>query len=505
MERDEPTTKQQKSTENQTQAEVLAGLLNAAGLEPQDFLTALQAVAEAKRASQKPDETLKGKNIYQEKELVYDDENAFIYRRGDTAGKFYYLRIYDKQRKKPFIKSLGTKDRIKAITTARLIYQDIKGKISRGERLRAITTEELISLYTAELKKSITRIPKQGITPETFKLKQYFLNKWLEYIKHIGYLKTPIDQIPIEKTRDYGIWFLNLPKKDGTSRSREQINNSITEIRRAYKVVAVKNKYISNDQIPEIDKLKDQPDEKYKRDILEVEQYNRLWKFMLYKWIPDKEISAQEKQKRIIFYNTLGILYNTGLRPKEMLGLRVSEITKNEADSPELQKTHLKITIRKENSKTGRSRTLVAPIKKRVERIKAAYKELGVPHQPQDFLIFNPHSKERKEYSRQSLYQRLQQVLEQSGLKEELETTGKKVSLYSSRHAFITWRLRYGNVPIHLLAKAAGTSIDKIEKTYGHIEVERQTELLTRGQGYAATAEVFLQSKIEAEETSSNP
>jgi hypothetical protein len=36
-----------------------------------------------------------------------------------------------------------------------------------------------------------------------------------------------------------------------------------------------------------------------------------------------------------------------------------------------------------------------------------------------------------------------------------------------------------------LLAKAAGACIDKIEKTYGHIEVERQTKLLTRGQGYA--------------------
>lgn len=504
MERDGLTTKQQENTEKQAQAEVLAGLLNAAGLEPQDFLTALQAVAEAKRVTQKNEKTNKDKNIYQEKELVYDDENAFIYRRGDTAGKVYYLRIYDKQRKKPFIKSLGTRDRIKAITTARLIYQDIKGKISRGERLRAITTEELISIYTNDLRKKITNIPKEGITPETFRLKQYFLGKWLEFIKDIGHLKTPIDQIPKEKTRDYGTWFLNLPKQDGSSRSREQINNSITEIRRAYKVIAVRDRYISNDQIPEIDKLKEQSDEAYKRDILEVEQYNRLWKFMLYKWIPEKGVSMQEKQKRIIFYNTLGILYNTGLRPKEMLGLRVSEITKNEADNPELQKTHLKIKIRKENSKTGRSRIIVAPIKKRVERIKAAYKELGVPHQSQDFLIFNPHSKERKEYSRQSLYQRLQQVLEQSGLKEELDATGKKVSLYSSRHAFITWRLRYGNVPIHLLAKAAGTSIDKIEKTYGHIEVERQTELLTRGQGYATNAEVFVQSKIEAEETSSN-
>ena len=109
-------------------------------------------------------------------------------------------------------------------------------------------------------------------------------------------------------------------------------------------------------------------------------------------------------------------------------------------------------------------------------------------------------SEERKNTGRHILDHRLQQVLEQSGLKAELEAEGKKISLYSSRHAFITWRLRYGNVPIHLLSKAVGTSIKMIEQTYGHIEVEKQTELLTKGQGYAQKAEIDLKSYVEVEE-----
>jgi hypothetical protein len=55
-----------------------------------------------------------------------------------------------------------------------------------------------------------------------------------------------------------------------------------------------------------------------------------------------------------------------------------------------------------------------------------------------------------------------------------------------------------------LVAKVAGTSIQKIEQTYGHIEVEKQTEMLTRNQGRARTAEVDLESKIEAEEISTD-
>jgi integrase len=215
-------------------------------------------------------------------------------------------------------------------------------------------------------------------------------------------------------------------------------------------------------------------------------------------WARKKDIKPLEKQKRLSFFYTMGLLYNTGLRPKELLGLRINEISTVETEDPEIRETHLKIFIRASNSKTGRSRVVVAPVKNRIHRIKEAYKAIGVEHTAQDFLLFNPGSAKRTAYTRQALYQRLQEVLEKSGLKEELEREGKNVSLYSARHAFITWRLQYGNVPIHLVAKVAGTSIQKIEQTYGHIEVEKQTELLTRNQGYARKGGVDLQEKIDA-------
>ena len=54
-------------------------------------------------------------------------------------------------------------------------------------------------------------------------------------------------------------------------------------------------------------------------------------------------------------------------------------------------------------------------------------------------------------------------------------------------------------VPIHLIAKQCRTSIQKIDETYGHIEVEKQAELLTANQGYMKKAEVDL-STFEFEE-----
>lgn len=499
MDQKQPTTDQQNRTSSTKQLEALSTLLQGAGLEPADLLTAITALAQAKKATAKP--TGQGKSIYQDKELVYEDENAFIYRRGDTTNKIYYLRFYDKKTKKPYIKSLGEKDRVKALTKARLIYQDIRGKVDRGERIKTITTPELVKIHLEQYKKKITNIPRQGLTPESYRLKEYHHSLWLDFIESMNMTQRPIDQIKPEWTRDYGYWLLKKPRPDGSVRGIEQINNSIGEINRMYRDVAVRDRYISKNLVPELDRLKQQPDESQKRDILTLDQYERLWKFMYYKWITEKNINPIEKQKRIIFYNAIGILYNTGLRPKELLGLKICEITKNEYDSKELQETHLKIKVRAGNSKTGKSRIIVSPIKKRVERIKEAYEKLGLTQKPEDYLLFNPHTKDRTQYSRTALYERLQEVLRKSGLKDELDKEQLKVSLYSSRHAFITWRLQYGNVPIHLVAKIAGTSIKKIEQTYGHIEVEKQTEMLTRNQGKARTAEVGLETIINVEES----
>jgi len=486
--------RQQKQTSNRNdlgdqQAGALSSLLDAAGLEASDLLTAIQVLADAKKqAAARSDEK---KSIYLDKELVVEWDDAFVFRRGDTKSQTYYLRMFDKKRRKPYVKSLGERDRIRALTKARLIYQELLGKIDRGEKLASITSKELVERYIEKLGKTVTEIPKMGITPETFRIKKYFLRLWLEFVEVGGYKNTSIDQIPPDKTREFGLYMLNLPKEGGGKRSSEHINKIILEVKKMYKEIAVRERFLGVDQVPELDLLRVNPNIESK-DILSLEQYEKLWKWMFYKWIQERGISSFEKAKRVIFYNAIGILYNTGLRPKELLGMRLNEITKNESDPPELQKTHRLLKVREDNSKTGKSRLVNAPIRKRIDRILAAYKEIGITHKPTDYLLFNPSTPGRNQYTRQSLDHRLQQVLKQSGLKEELELEGKRVSLYSSRHAYITWRLRHGNVPIHLVAAAAGTSIKMIELRYGHIQVEKQTELLTRNQGYAAAAEVVL-------------
>ena len=91
---------------------------------------------------------------------------------------------------------------------------------------------------------------------------------------------------------------------------------------------------------------------------------------------------------------------------------------------------------------------------------------------------------------------RLKKTLQLSGLQDELDKAGKSISLYSFRHQYACWRLRYGNTPIHLLSKQMGTSISKIEGIYGHITVEQEAEKITKAQG-SIKRTGFVMDKIE--------
>lgn len=486
-------------TPSKPEVEALLGLLEQAGLEPADLLTAITTLADAKKTAQKKVDTDgKTKNVLN-KELVYPDENAIIYQRGDVKSNVYYFRTYDPITRKQYVKSLGTNDRVKALATARNLYQQILGKIDRQERLSSITTDDLIRRHTEKLE---ARTNKTGmpnsITPDTLRVKMYYLSNWKDYICSLGYEKTTIDRIPKHKVRDFGDWFFNLPKRSGninTPRCIEQINNAVGEVVTMYRKTAYRDRFISLEQIPDIDRLDDSKDKSYKRDILTEQQYEKFWKYMEYVYIKGKKLDdngnkvvdplskrdPNELLKRKIFAKSMGVLYNTGLRPSELLGIRWSDISSHTTGSDEDRKKNYKITVRPEVAKTGVKRIIVAPVKKRLDIIRSSYKEMGVDVKPTDFILQNPAT--GAAYTRANLYMRLKRVIAASGLEDELGVENKKLSLYSSRHFFITMRLRYGKVPLYLLSKVVGSSVKNLTDVYGHIDTELEADVITRGMG----------------------
>lgn len=484
---EEEITDYKQVTDNSVIFNAVDALLTSAGFNKDELNIALDAIKNAKEqslVSKKQDNT-----FWLDKTFIYPDiDDCFIYKRATSVSGKWYLRIYDYKNNKPVVRSLKTTDKNKAIATARVMYMEIKGKIDRNEKLQQITAEELIQQYEKTLVEKISPIPMSGgITPDHYKVKRYHLRTWREFLTINKLINKPLDKIQTNQVKNFALWLLNKPKqtaKHKVGRSVEVVNDTVNEIIRMYYQIA-KGNYLTESQIPVLERIKQTPDDSFKRDVLTEVQYEKFWKYLHYRYSAkkyNKDVPKDELIKRKIFAEFILIIANVGFRSKELLGLKVGEISEGEGWNEDKRKTHIVMKVRKENSKTGKGRLCVAPVRNRVDRVLKYYKELGIKQDKTDYLFLNPTSKKRNSYGRMVFYNRLKKVFLDSGLQDEFDAENKLVSLYSFRHQYACWRLRFGDVPIHLLAKQMGTSVGKIESTYGHIMVLEQADQITKNQ-----------------------
>ena len=73
---------------------------------------------------------------------------------------------------------------------------------------------------------------------------------------------------------------------------------------------------------------------------------------------------------------------NCGCRSKELLTLKLNDINFNlQSYGEEINNDCVEITIRKEVSKTGKSRKLIAKVKKKIINLFKLYMELNINHE----------------------------------------------------------------------------------------------------------------------------
>jgi len=480
---------------NKEQVEVLTSLLDSRGLDAGDLVDAIKMLADAKEKAGKvpaPDEM--GMKVYGDKEYLYAGfTDAWVYRNNKTQGRNYYLRVKEKG-KTPYVKSLDTQDRSEALVKGRMLYQEVRGKIQRGEKSRSLITSKLIEKYLASEFKKISPIPKTGITKETYRCKKLYLKIWQIFIDEKKLTSRTIEQINPETGKDFAYWMQTQEKQTckGKSYSHEYINSAVVEVKSMYHKFAVSNRYISLQNVPDLERLREQPDDTHKRDILTEEEWIKLTTYMRSNaYLKPDGSSDLERCKRKIFREYMLIAYATGDRPGSLLKMKWGDVRINPQDNPEDQKVMRLLKVRSENSKTGRSRTINAPVARRLERLKKAYEDIGMKCEPTDFLFRNPTPARREKnvvWGQSTFTDRLKKVLECSGVQEELDRTNRSICLYSQRHFYVTLRLRHG-LNIHLLSKQIGSSVNFIEKNYSHIQIESNTEKITEGMAKIKTLE----------------
>lgn len=481
--------------EDNSNINALVSLLEGKGLDAGDFIEVINALANIKRRdaekqSKEAQETTEKRNkIFVDKEFVIPTrEDCFIYRDGRTKSGRYFVRIYDGKKKKVFSKSLGTTNRLEAIHLAEQMYVETKGKLGKGVAIKSITTKELINIYLKQRFKEVSNIPHNGITIKSYDALIKRLKYWEAYISHHKHTKTKIENIPPELGKHFAEWIYEQPKKfytDTEKRSRETINQIVAATKLMYKSVALEEKYITLAEFPIFKNLKVNREVAHKRDVLEKEEYEAICKWMNNNWCREQNIEELEMVKRRCYALYFSLQYNLGARNKEMLGIRWKDISVIRTDTAEYQRINRSVFIPTENSKTGRSRYIVAPIADKIERLQKWYKRLDIELRPDDYVFINLAKTKRgtnTPYQQPAMEKRLKQVLGGSEAAGVWNSSGRNITQYSARHYYATDRLREG-VNIYDLAVNMGTSVQYLQSTYSHLTALMKSEELTTGQG----------------------
>ena len=149
------------------------------------------------------------------------------------------------------------------------------------------------------------------------------------------------------------------------------------------------------------------------------------------------------------------------------------------------------VHIPADNSKTGKSRDIIAPIAQQVKRLIRWYREMGLEvDQKSDRYVFprltDTTKNENIPTSDVAWTKRLRNVLASAERDGVIDLNGRNISNYCARHHHITEAIQRG-VDIYDIALNCGTSLNYIEKTYSHITTLMRSKDITKGLGRQAT------------------
>ena len=427
--------------------------------------------------------------VYIDKEYVYEGrQDCFIYRDNRTKNKNYYIHVWDSATKKRYTKSLRTTKREIAIAEAGKIYAETRHRLGVGVKLTSLTAKDLVREYQNLRRKEITIVPHAGITPRSFNTLCRNIEYWEKYVAEQGFTHTKLENIPTDIGIGFGLWVKEREKKAaiGKPRSNATINHLIAATKKMYRDVAIDQKYITQNEFPRFRYLKVSKEREHTKDVLTRDEFTAVTRFMQYKWCNENGLTENEKIKRRVYAITFTIHHYSGCRTKELLGIKWNDITlpqyENKSDP---EKINRKIHIPKENSKTGRSRMIIAPIAPQLERLKKWYRAYEYEPKPTDY-IFQKMTKlslgTNTPQTDKSLTDRVKEVTQGADAEGFIDLRGRTISNYCARHFYITDAL-LRDVDIYDIAQNAGTSVQYIESTYSKVTTEMKAEDLTKNLG----------------------
>lgn len=395
--------------------------------------------------------TAKEKQLWRDNTYEILGGKAIIYTTLKSGGN-YYVRMRLTLEKKYLRKSLRTTDLDTAIQRAEDFVLQTLSDINSGKKMFGMTLGELVEEYLEYRKDDIGL--ETGITEGRWKTIKTYVNALLRY-------KTPqikLSELDVDSCYEYLKW----RNSDHPGISPITIRNEQATINHLMKYAfRKKHTHFEKFRFKEI-KLKGSRDQR-RRGVFENNEYRQLYTFMR-KWVNEADKNLDEKTylERALIRDCILIAANTMLRVGELWQLKWKDIKSiNEAETNKGIKVEIvELKVRAETSKVRVGRVVKA---RGGEYFKRLRKRSNFTDRD-DFIFCQIDSPNK--FRRESFYSAWQELMKGANIKDYKE---RKLTWYSLRHYGITTRLR-AEIDVTTLADIAGTSIEQIEKHYGHID-----------------------------------
>lgn len=222
---------------------------------------------------------------------------------------------------------------------------------------------------------------------------------------------------------------------------------------------ATKKGFADRDKLPSIEF---KPRTRNKRPALTKLQYGKLLRYLL--WENENVKGSAVRHYRKMLRTYVLFMLHSGLRVGEARNLRWRDLEKFvQADG----RANYYVTV---NGKTGTREVIPHPIaRKQLDKWRTETKFPGLD----DFIFCNDDSQPIHD-----MREGFNTLIRNAGI--ERSTDGRKITIYSLRHTYATFRIRYGKrYDIFILAANMGTSVDMIRHYYGQIKPRDAVERLT--------------------------
>ena len=361
------------------------------------------------------------------------------------------MRVWIRDEKRYFRKSLRTKDLEEAKEKARKLFYQMQGQIQIGAKIFSITMSECVEGYLEHQQQRVdTGFITQG--------RRTTIASQMKHLLAFVGENTKLDNIQRHKYKDYYAY----RKKHHSGVTNVTLINERATIGNMYKW-ALEKGYVNTSQIPIWSEIRKTISY---RNAMQREEYRVLYTY-LRNWHKDV-MHERDVYERKLVRDFILILANTGMRFGEARKIKWNFVEIKKSPSSKYPNVHIRIP--KELSKVRKDRTAIGMRGDIFKRIKTY---TDYKHQ-QDYVFADYDT--GQPVSRKTLYRLWNVIRAESGITEFPED----YSYYSLRHTYATYRLQFGNVDVFTLSKVMGCSVKYIEEHYGQIQTEKMTDYITR-------------------------